>query len=343
MVQDFHQKYSFASYIVVDGFSVTNFDGQDIFDGAEGLRCGIQIGEWSGALKEVQVQNNEVYFVEGCSNHPVVGAPRGSSLDSSQYNLYQNAGIFCHATYMDSLTIQGNYVHDCTCSGIFPFQFEPATNLLIRQNSVYNVGADGIVIINATSPLVELNACIKAGNNSGTAPRMPGQLGANGLAVAGIWSTGCSDPVFQYNYCEATARITWDGQAWDFDLNTTGNAVYQYNYSRDNEGGFNLGGAPNQVFRYNISYNDGAKQGNAQSFFNGSPTYSNNVFYRTDGQPFLLEEDVPQAFRNNIFFEGTSIFIFYVLNNQYVRSTPFFNYQLLFCSFLNNLKIFLIR
>ncbi len=291
-----------ASYIVVDGFAVTNHDGLDILDGAEGLRCGIQIGEWSGSLLQVNILNNEVYFIEGCSNHPTVGPPRGSTLDPDEYNQYQNAGIFCHATYMDSLTISGNYVHDCTCTGIFAFQFETATKLLIRQNSVYNSGSDGIVVLNAKGPLVELNASINAGNNSGTAPRQPGEIGYNGLAVAGIWSFGCSDPVFQYNYCEGTKRITWDGQAWDFDHKTTGNAVYQYNYSRDNEGGFNLGGLPHQVFRYNISYNDGAKQGNGQYFFNGGPSYFNNVFYRTDGQSFLLNEEEPQVFQNNIFF-----------------------------------------
>ncbi len=296
-----------ASYIVVDGFAVTNYDGLDIFDGSEALRCGIQIGEWSGSLTQVDILNNEVYFIEGCSNHPSVGPPRGSVLDPDEYNLYQNAGIFCHATYMDSLFISGNYVHDCTCTGIFAFQFETATNLLIRQNSVYNIGSDGIVVLNATAPLVELNASIKAGNNSGSDPREPDELGFNGLAVAGIWSFGCSDPIFQYNYCEATKRITWDGQAWDFDLKTTGNAIYQFNYSRDNEGGFNLGGLPHQIFRYNISYNDGAKQGNAQYFFNSSPTYYNNIFYRTDSLAFLFSEEDEQIFQNNIFYtEATS-------------------------------------
>lgn len=290
-----------ASFIIVEGFAVTNFDGLDVFDGAEGYRNGIQIGEWSGEQRQIRILNNEVYFIEGCSNHVVSGSPRGTSLDPNEYNLYQNAAIFCHATKIDSLIIEGNYVHDCTCTGISSFLFETATHLLIQRNSVYNVGADGILLINAESPLVQLNACIAAGNNSGPAPRAAGELGYNGLAVAGIWSTSCSDPIFQYNYCEGTKRIVWDGQAWDFDLNTTGNAIYQFNYSRDNEGGFNLGGDPNQVFRYNISFNDGRKQGNAQHFFNGNPSYYNNVFYRTDGMGFLMDNEAEQSFFNNIF------------------------------------------
>ncbi len=291
-----------ASFVTVEGFAVTNFDSLNVFDGAEGLRSGIQIGEWSGEQRQIRILNNEVYFIEGCSNHFVSGSPRGTSLDSNAYNLYQNAAIFCHSSIIDSLIIEGNYIHDCTCTGISAFLFEMATHLLIQHNSVYNVGADGILIFHAQSPLIQLNACISAGNNSGPVPRAVGELGYNGLAVAGIWSTHCSDPLFQYNYCEGTKRIIWDGQAWDFDLNTSGNAIYQFNYSRDNEGGFNLGGSPNQIFRYNISLNDGAKQGNAQYFFNGDPTYYNNVFYRTDGAGFLLNNEAQQAFYNNIFF-----------------------------------------
>lgn len=291
-----------ANYITVADFAVTNFDSLDTYDGAEGLRSGIHVGEWLGEMTMIQILDNEVFYVEGCSNHPTVGSPRGTSLDPDVYNKYQNAGIFAHAAYIDTLIISGNYVHDCTCSGIFPFLFENATELLLEHNSVYNVGGDGIVILHATSPLIQLNSVILAGNNSGPNPRMEGEIGFNGLAVAGIWSSLCSDPLFQYNYCEGTRRIVWDGQPWDFDIATTGRAIYQYNFSRDNEGGFNLGGEPHQLFRYNISYNDGAKQGDFQYFFNGSPTYYNNTFYRNDQQGFLMNGDLQQTFTNNIFY-----------------------------------------
>ncbi|MBP6184780.1 MAG: T9SS type A sorting domain-containing protein [Saprospiraceae bacterium] len=296
-----------ASYITVSGLAVTNYDSLDIYDGGEGLRSGIHVGEWLGEMTSIYLLDNEIYFIEGCSNHGAVGPPRGTTLDPDYYNHYQNAGIFVHAAYIDTLVIDGNYVHDCTCTGIFPFLFEEVTNLLIQHNSVYNVGGDGIVILHAKSPLVQLNAVIDAGNNSGTLPRAPGQLGFNGLAVAGIWSSICSDPVFQYNYCEGTKRIVWDGQAWDFDLETTGKAIYQYNFSRDNEGGFNLGGETHQLFRYNVSYNDGAKQGNAQYFFNGSPTYYNNTFYRDDMEGFLMNDWEKQTFINNIFYTNSGL------------------------------------
>lgn len=296
-----------ASYISVANLAITNYDSLDIYDGAEGLRSGIQVGEWLGDMSEIYLVDNEIYFIEGCSNHSSVGPPRGTSLNPDIYNHYQNAGIFIHAAFIDTLVIEGNYVHDCTCTGIFPFLFEEATSLLIQHNSIFNVGGDGIVILHAKSPLIQLNSVILAGNNSGAQPREPGQLGLNGLAVAGIWSSICSDPLFQFNYCEGTKRIVWDGQPWDFDIETTGNAIYQYNYSRDNEGGFNLGGEPHQLFRYNISYNDGSRQGNDQYFFNGQPTYYNNTFYRDDSAGFLLNEWEKQTFINNIFYTNSGL------------------------------------
>ena len=290
-----------VSYIIVDGFAVTNYDGQDIFDGTENKRSGIRSGFWGGDQKGITIRNNEVYWVEGCSNHNQVGPPRGTSLDSTEYHLYNNAGIFINASVTDSVTIKGNYVHDLTCTGIFVFSYTMSYHTIIRSNAVYNSGADGIELLHAEYPLVELNSCIKAGNNSGTNPRGPGVLGYNGLAVAGIWSYGSLSPVFQYNYCESTMVIMWDGQAWDFDIDVTGDAVYQYNYSCYNEGGFNLGGEPGHTCRYNISYNDGSRQAvhGAQGFFNGSPLYYNNVFYRDDGQGFVF--DGAGTFRNNIF------------------------------------------
>lgn len=317
-----------TSYITIDGFAVTNYDGLDVYDGAEGIRSGIHTGEWSHQQFDIKILNNEVYFVEGCSNHTDVGSPRGTSLDPNDYNQYQNAGIFCHASKITGLLIQGNYVHDCSSTGINAFLFEEANDLLIRQNSVYNLGSDGIVILNGKSPVVELNSCIDAGNNSGTSPQGAGVIGFNGLAVAGIWSHCSDSPLFQYNYCEGTKRIVWDGQPWDFDILTTGDAIYQYNFSRDNEGGFNLGGLPHQLYRYNISYNDGSEQGGGQFFFNGEPTFYNNIFYRDDGEGFMMSDIEAQDFKNNIFHTNATTNITYegdarvFENNCFYGHTP---------------------
>lgn len=326
-----------ASHIVVDGFAVTNFDGADIFDGAEARRTGIHVGQWAdppATMTNITILNNEVYYSEGCSNHPNVGSPRGTTLNPADNNQYQNAGIYVDPHNINGLTIQGNYIHDCTSMGILCAIYKAGSNVVIRSNSVYNVGSDGIVVWNTPNLLVELNAVIKAGNNSGTNPRGSGVSGFNGYAVCGIWSFYCNSPLFQYNYCEGTKLIRYDGQAWDFDIGVSGAGVYQYNYSRENEGGFNLGGLSSNdagfIYRYNVSINDGPKQGGGtgQGFFNGASQFYNNIFYRNDGKVFHFDSytKTTGTFKNNIFYSANSPAQTYVADGRVFSNNCFFGH-----------------
>lgn len=310
-----------ASHIVVDGFHITNFDGADLTDGSEARRSGIQIGTWLGSQQNIQILNNEVERVEGCSNHPTLPA-RGRSAPVGNDHQYSNAAIYGCAKFSDQLLIAGNLVHDCTTAGISivanreeinGIPTGQTTRLVIQDNAVVNVGSDGILVVEASSPLIQRNSCVGAGNNSGANPPTATTLGRNGIAVAGIWSKGCTSPLFQYNYCQGTRKILYDGHAWDFDLETDGTAIYQFNYSRDNEGGFALAShdptssSLRKIFRYNISVNDGSRQdADGQGFFIGTADYSNNLFFRTDGQGYKLDNApncrVTGNFTNNIFF-----------------------------------------
>jgi hypothetical protein len=305
-----------ADHVTVEGLAVTNFDGKDIFDGAEGDRCGIRAGEpgGDGSLSDIKILHNQVYFVEGCSNHPAVGKARGTDLDPKRYNQYLMAAIFANAPNMAGVTIDGNSIRDCTGTGLMVAADKKVTGLLIQNNQINNVGSDGIEILRAASPVIQYNSCIHAANNSGAAPRGPGVLGYHGLAVAGMWAFGSSDVLFQYNYCEGTKQIKYDGEAWDFDMGMSGTCIYQYNFSRDNEGGFLLSQNDrtpglHRICRFNISVNDGwRKDGRGEGFFNNiCEEYDNNIFYRTDGQPFFLPDNKMSApligsWKNNIFY-----------------------------------------
>ena len=307
-----------ANHVTVEGLAVTNFEGKDIFDGAEGDRCGIRVGEWGGDLSDIKILHNEVFFVEGCSNHPSVGAARGSKLDPKKYNQYLMAGIFGDGSQMKDLLIDGNSIHDCTGTALLVAPPTSVTGLLIQNNQINNVGSDGIEILRAVSPVIQYNSCIHAGNNSGAAERGPGVLGYHGLAVAGMWAFASSDVLFQYNYCEGTKQIKYDGQAWDFDMQMSGTCIYQYNFSRDNEGGFLLSQNDKKpgltrICRFNISVNDGGrKDGRGEGFFNNiCEHYYNNIFYRTDGQPFFLPDNKMSApligaWDNNVFYTTSS-------------------------------------
>ena len=73
--------------------AVTNFDGKDIFDGAEGERSGIQVGQWGGSESHIKILHNEVCYIEGFSNHPTIGSPRGTHLDPKSHSQYTVGAI----------------------------------------------------------------------------------------------------------------------------------------------------------------------------------------------------------------------------------------------------------
>ncbi|WP_207346251.1 right-handed parallel beta-helix repeat-containing protein [Arthrobacter sp. E3] len=125
----------------------------------------------------------------------------------------------------------------------------PSTGLVIRGNTVKNVGGDGIVVQMNKNALVEYNTVSDTAN-------MPN--GSN----AGVWAWNADGTTFQYNEVFDTKRLPGnnDGNAFDVDYGTN-DTLFQYNYSHDNEGGMMLfcgcGGLASQAtFRYNVSEND---------------------------------------------------------------------------------------
>jgi hypothetical protein len=113
--------------------------------------------------------------------------------------------------------------------------------------------------------------------------------GKDGSAPVGIWAAGSNRVVFNRNesYGNRTRTIS-DGGGFDFDWDVH-NSVMQYNYSHDNDGpGFLIyagsHAASGNVIRYNISQNDGRKNGKAGIQLGGNVTSSdvhNNVVYMT--------------------------------------------------------------
>ncbi|MDB6080311.1 MAG: hypothetical protein JWO82_4058, partial [Akkermansiaceae bacterium] len=151
-----------ASYLTLEGFSVTNYDGSDLHDGVEARRSGIQIGTWLGSQQNIQILNNEVSLVEGCSNSTSYLA-RGQTGSVGSNHQYANAGIFGYAKFSTNLLISGNLVHDCTAMGIgilanreeiAGVPVGQVTNPVIQDNAVNNVGADGILLVQGTNALI---------------------------------------------------------------------------------------------------------------------------------------------------------------------------------------------
>src|SRR5262249_45971791 len=122
------------------------------------------------------------------------------------------------------------------------------------------------------------------------------------------------------SYGNETSSST-DGGGFDFDWDVN-DSVMQYNYSHDNDGpGYMLGagdhGNAGNVIRYNISENDGRKNGRSGIYLWGNVTAAsiyNNVVYQSAtgdvGSAALRASDVGAsgmvpvgvAVRNNIFY-----------------------------------------
>ncbi|GIP30129.1 hypothetical protein J23TS9_52590 [Paenibacillus sp. J23TS9] len=175
-----------------------------------------------------------------------------------------------------------------------------STNVVVRNNYFTNIGGDGLVAQGLQSPLIEYNTI--DGFN---------KRNYNVSYNAGLWAYSADDAVFQYN--EATnGKSTRDGMAWDADARTN-RAVFQYNYSHDNEGGsmlfisYGTEYSRDAVYRYNISQNDRNFLITATNPINAS--IYNNVFYTQSGVSAKVfnTNSGTASFKNNIFYnQGTT-------------------------------------
>ncbi|MBN2222457.1 MAG: polyhydroxyalkanoate depolymerase [Vallitaleaceae bacterium] len=157
-------------------------------------------------------------------------------------------------------------------------------NIHIRNNYVKAAGGDGITPMYALRPIVEHNVA------DGVACEMNDAIyqfpeNRMGKVAAGIWPWKCKDALFRYNEVVDT-RLNQDGMAYDADSGD--GTIYEYNYSRLNEGGcvmFCLEQSIHNQFCHNISYDDlGGTISPAQ---NPDAYLAHNHFFIRKGVPFI--------------------------------------------------------
>jgi len=205
-------------------------------------------------------------------------------------------GIYCSSggakvkTRYDGLTIQNCRLARTDRNGITMGayyarpQWPLSTRVVIRGNTLTDIGGDGIVPIGCDGCLIEHNVL------------RGGRMRAQDYA-AGIWPWSCDNTVVQFNEVSGM-KGTMDGEGYDSDYNSR-RTLFQYNYSHDNDGGFMLicddgGQSPpwnignsGTVIRYNISENDGLHTFNITGPCQNTQVY-NNVFYLDKGQDIPL-------------------------------------------------------
>lgn len=157
-------------------------------------------------------------------------------------------------------------------------------NVYIADNYVKEAGGDGITVMYAWKPVVEHNTADScAGEMNDRIYRYPGNRA--GKVAAAIWPWKCKDALLQYNEAVDT-RLNQDSMAWDADSGD--GTVYQYNYSRLNEGGcvmFCMEEAIHNTFCYNVSVDD--LGGTISPSMNPDAYIHHNTFYRREGIPFV--------------------------------------------------------
>ncbi|MFG3493276.1 right-handed parallel beta-helix repeat-containing protein [Streptomyces sp. NPDC047972] len=231
----------------------------------------------------------------------VAGQTNKNSPTTEDY--VQSAGIVTGASGSGS-TLHDVHVHDnrITDTGGGGLKIRvgamalKGSGALIEHNVVKDVGGDGIIASYADSPMIQYNSASGVGN---------GVYPFSGGNFAGIWVLGDHNPTIQKNAVYGITRMSVaDSQAFDCDWGNTGTCLIQYNFSRDNIGGFfldcdgcgTIGGA-RQVVRYNVSEND-CRMSSVSAGRSALHMY-NNVLYCTD-RKFSITLPDESVVENNI-------------------------------------------
>ncbi len=229
---------SYTNYVNIDNIKMEGFGSQGI---------SVVTNNSSTTQKgfsDITIQNSTV---NNCGNTGI-----NIWAYSTPYNL----------TFQDGLTVHTNvYINNCRVSN----------NAGTASITSYSTGS-GIIVASTTNALIENCVADKNGQFNGKV----------GAGIAGIWYFNTDNGVIQK--CEAFSNYgsqETDGNGFGIDGGCT-NCIIQYCYSHDNEGGgyglfqYDLCINPmiNNIIRYNISQNDGRKNGiGAICMWGASSTY----------------------------------------------------------------------
>jgi hypothetical protein len=217
------------------------------------------------------------------------------------------------------LRIEDNHISHVDRSGIFGWsthwvrsKWYPSLGVVIRNNTLNDIGGDGIVNVATDGALVEYNVVTRANQRS------------EGYNV-GIWPWSADNTTIQFNEVSGT-RGQRDGEGFDADWNSR-NTVIQYNYSHENDGGFVLicndgsqsaaasVGNSGTIVRYNLSQNDHHRGINVAGPVSGAAIYNNTIYVgKNENVSLLLNSDWKgwasgTELSNNIFYvEGKAQF-----------------------------------
>jgi len=281
-------------YWEINDLEVTNTSATP--DNRQGVNI---VGENAGALNHIYIRGLYVHDVTGKNTD----ATKGSG------GIFVGVNGTAVPTYWNDVLIDGNTVKAVDRTGIATgsswgdnalSNFAPFTNVVISNNTLSDIGGDGIILRSASDGLIQYNVVNKA------------HVRDANYDVA-IWTINSNNTVMQYNEAYNTQTVK-DGQGFDCDYKNNGCTV-QYNYSHDNVGGFLLVMGNyfnnNVTVRYNISQNDGNSVftiGNNGSVPNNLNIYNNTIYLSSSKSTVITKNGTssngsnPMYFKNNIIY-----------------------------------------
>ena len=326
-------------YVNIENLEITNPNG----------KMGIYI------IPNAVGENNNI-TVRNCYIHDVNG-------DHSNFTpgVYDTGGIYVSVngsepTWIKNLLIENNVIENVSRCGIFintNWAYRPGTwgnegyynsdtdgwypyiNPIIRNNTVNRAAGDSILVSGSKNALVEKNTVI----NGFAFEEIPIIV-----AVAQVWCVNTNDSIFQYNEVSYSnlPMGCGDGESFDIDIASV-RAVFQYNYSHDNEGGFmlicNNQAAANlsrdNIVRFNLSVNDGSSSHPRAPFMidrknDNTHIYNNTIYMKDTDRVFwqYSDEDMPTTdnfrFTNNIFYGASNQLLKWVVQTGW-KDTLFDN------------------
>ena len=290
-----------CEYITVENLEITNCGGVfgEKYSAPHKMnRTGVAgIAKNRGTLHEIYLNNLYIHDVEGnvYDKHMNNGGIYFTCLkpdeeDKTGVARYENVSVRgCHLKRTSRWGIAIGYSYKCKefMMAELPdelFEKYGHHNIYIADNYVEEIGGDGITVMYVMKPLVEYNSgdscALEMNDRYYSKPENRG-----GKVAAGIWPWKCKDALLTYNEMR-DMRLNQDSMAWDADSGD--GTLYQYNYSRLNEGGcvmFCLEEAIHNEFRYNVSVDD--LGGTISPSGNPDAWIHHNVFYHRAEVPFV--------------------------------------------------------
>lgn len=296
----------------------------------EGDRRGvrIEVNEGYGVAEHIYLRNLHIHHIRGMNGHlrlPKRTGGIGFAVVSAKNG---------EARFNDIL-VEECLIHDCSNQGIITEcvsgdRFYPQTpewnrmritNARIKNNTLYNIAKNAMIIRLFDGGLVENNVCFNT---------------ANGISGNTIFSCVSDGTVFQFNEGFLNNSPSADGSMYDADLRSP-NTYWQYSYSHDNAHGLfwncTVQNDSNIVCRYNISKNDKGIIFCVNYPVNSISIYNNTVYIPAHLSPVIISErnrgssktgpnTRNYSFKNNIIYNlsPTAIYHWNKMKDRYFRT-----------------------